>query len=150
MKNKEKYRLVIVGENGWLYEDIFKLVNQFNLRDKVIFTGKINDDELKFLYKNCSLFAYISFYEGFGLPPLEAMSYKKRCIVSNATSLPEVVGDSAEKVDPNNIFQISSLMEGLLEKNHLNYDDIVKIENNIKRFSWEKSANDTYLFYKRN
>ena len=130
MENKSDYKLVIAGAYGWLYEDILRLVDDLNLKDNVIFTGKINDDELKYLYKECYLFTYLSFYEGFGLPPLEAMSYGKRCIVSNTSSLPEVVGDSAIKVDPYNLNEIRVKLEKELENKVINSG---KISENIKR-----------------
>lgn len=102
------YKLVIAGKNGWLYENVYKVVSNLGLNDRIIFTGSINDDELKFLYKNASLFVYPSFYEGFGLPPLEAMSYGIPCVVSNRTSIPEVVGDAAIKVNPDNLNELGN------------------------------------------
>ena len=107
VKNQIEENLIIAGGNGWMYEDVYSLVEKLDLTDRVKFTGRINDEELKYLYKNCSLFAYVSFYEGFGLPPLEAMSYGARCIVSNKSSLPEVVGEYAELVNPHDRNQIS-------------------------------------------
>lgn len=142
---KNDYKLVIAGAYGWLYEDIIKLVDELGLKNNVIFTGKINDDELKYLYKQCSLFAYLSFYEGFGLPPLEAMSYGKICVVSNASSLPEVVGDAAIKVDPYNINEIRLSIENGLKASII---DTEKIIANTKRFSWEKCAEKTGCVYK--
>ncbi|MDU1278875.1 MAG: glycosyltransferase family 1 protein [Clostridium sp.] len=143
----EEYKLVIAGGKGWLYEEVFNLVESLNLKDKIIFTDRINDEELKFLYKNCDVFTYISFYEGFGLPPLEAMSYGKPCIVSNVSSIPEVVGDSALKVTPYDYKVVADELIKLCKSKDQQkiYADLgIK---NIKRFSWEscaKESNDIY------
>ena len=143
-KVKNDFKLVIAGANGWLYEDVFNLVDKLNLNDKIIFTGKINDNELKFLYKNSKIFAYVSVYEGFGLPPLEAMSYKIPCIVSNTSSLPEIVGNAAVKVNPNSIEEIKDAIDMLMldENKHNRY--MLSGKKNVNRFSWEKCAKDTY------
>lgn len=142
IKDQIPQQLVVAGGNGWLYESVHDLVHELKLDDRVIFTGKINDDELKYLYKNATLSAYVSFYEGFGLPPLEAMSYNTPCVVSNTSSLPEVVGDYAKKVDPTNIDEISqALLDSLMSNQQsLNYKDW------LANFSWEKCAAETYEF----
>lgn len=142
---KDEFKLVIAGAYGWLYEDVIRLVDNLKLKDNVIFTGKINDDELKFLYKECYLFTYLSFYEGFGLPPLEAMSYGKTCIVSNTSSLPEVVGNAAIKVNPYNVEDIKIGLAKELKNQTINNSNIVE---NINRFSWEKCSKKTVSTYK--
>lgn len=141
---KSNYKLVIAGAHGWLYEYVLKLVDDLRLKDNVIFTGKINDDELKYLYKECYLFTYLSFYEGFGLPPLEAMSYGKRCIVSNTSSLPEVVGDAAISVNPYSLEEIKNAIISELNNSTLSTENIKK---NILRFSWYKCADETKGIY---
>lgn len=143
---KKDYKLVIAGAYGWLYEDVIKLVDNLKLKDNVIFTGKINDHELKYLYKNCDLFTYLSFYEGFGLPPLEAMSYGKTCIVSNTSSLPEVVGGAGIMVNPYDINEIIISMSKELKSKSINGEDI---EKNTKKFSWKKCSLDTIKSYSK-
>ncbi|MDK0736124.1 glycosyltransferase family 1 protein [Clostridium perfringens] len=146
IKDEVDYDLVIAGSNGWMYESVFTLVKELNLSDRVIFTGKINDDELKFLYKNAKIFLYLSFYEGFGLPPLEAMSYGITSIVSNKTSIPEVVGKCAIKVNPNNINEISNKIKELI----INKSLYIKKENmleHINKFSWDKCSKETFDLY---
>ncbi|GEQ20893.1 hypothetical protein CBU02nite_13990 [Clostridium butyricum] len=145
IKNNIKENLVIAGNNGWMYEEIYKLVKELKLNDRIIFTGKINDDELKYLYKNAKLFTYLSFYEGFGLPPLEAMSYGIPCVVSNITSMPEVVEESAIKVDPRNINNISHSIVELL--NNESFEIVQKGYNQIGKFSWEKCAKEMDNIY---
>lgn len=145
IKDQVDYQLVIAGGNGWLYESVHELVKELNLENRVIFTGKINDDELKYLYKNANLSAYVSFYEGFGLPPLEAMSYDIPCVVSNTTSLPEVVGEYAVKVDPTNIHNISNALLDVIncEQKELNY------QSWLSHFSWIKCARECLEIYSK-
>lgn len=146
VKDKIQEKLVIVGNNGWMYEEVFKLVDELKLNNRIVFTGKINDDELKYLYKNAKLFTYLSLYEGFGFPPLEAMTYEVPCIVSNTSSIPEVVGDAAIKVDPKNIDEISKSIQQLMLNGNENI--IIKGKQKIKEFSWEKCAQNVFEEYK--
>lgn len=149
IKNRINHKLVIAGKDGWLYENVYKKVEELKLKDKVIFTGGINDDELKFLYKNSKLFVYPSFYEGFGLPPLEAMSFGVPVVVSNKTSIPEVVNINACFFDPKNLEEMSiKILEVINNEESRNYI----IENGYKRiknFSWEKCAADTVEIYEK-
>ena len=145
---KKEYKLIIAGGKGWLYEDIFNVVESLNIKDNVIFTDKINDDELKFLYKNCSIFCYVSFYEGFGLPPLEAMSYGKPCLVSNTSSIPEVVNDAAIQVNPYLVEDIYYKLKELCENDDCRVKYSALGKKNISRFSWEKCAVETSKVYK--
>lgn len=148
IKNKIcDYKLVVAGKNGWLYENVYKLVDELKLKERVIFTGGVNDDELKFLYKNSTLFVYPSFYEGFGLPPLEAMSFKIPCVVSNKSSIPEVVGELAIKVNPNNIKEIASSIIKLVEDDILRNELILKSIDGVKKFSWHKCAREMIDVY---
>lgn len=146
IKNEIGENLIIAGNNGWMYEDVYNLVEELKLKDRVVFTGKVNDDELKYLYSNSKLFVYTSFYEGFGLPPLEAMSYGIPCIVSDITSIPEVVGNGAVKVNPKDNNEISTII-----LNTIYNDNRILIENakyNIMKFSWKKCYEDTFKLYK--
>lgn len=138
IKDKTKCNLVIAGKNGWLYEKVYDEVKRLKLEDRVIFTGGVSDYELAELYKECEVFVYPSFYEGFGLPPLEAMSYNKKCIVSNKTSIPEVVGEAGVYFDPNDINDISKKIECGLNVSA----DLDKINAVLNKFSWDKCAED--------
>lgn len=149
IKNKVDCKLVIVGKNGWLYESVYKLVEQLNLGDRVVFAGGINDVELGFLYKNAKLFVYPSFYEGFGLPPLEAMSFGTPCIVSNKTSIPEVVGDAAILVNPYGITEMAEAIKNVIIDNNLYCRLHEKGFNRIKKFSWRKCAEDMIKIYNK-
>lgn len=149
MKNKNQYRLVIAGNNGWMFEKVYEEVEKLGVKDRVIFTGKINDDELKYLYKYADIFVYPSFYEGFGLPPLEAMSFNVPCIVSNKTSIPEVVGDAAITVDPNSYKEIAKQIEKFTDNINLRMEYIKRGNKRLSKFSWEKCAEETIKLYKK-
>lgn len=144
---KDDIKLVIAGSYGWLYKDIIDLVDKLGLNKYVIFTGKVNDEELKLLYSKADMFIYPSLYEGFGLPPLEAMSYGIPCIVSNATSLPEVVGKSAELIDPKSIEDISKSLEKLYFNNAIKEEYSKMGYERVEYFSWEKCAHQIKDIY---
>ncbi|EIA25333.1 Putative glycosyltransferase [Candidatus Arthromitus sp. SFB-2] len=111
----------------------------------MVFTGKVNDDELKFLYKNASVFVYPSLYEGFGLPPLEAMSYGVRTIVSDVTCLKEVLGDSSEYFPPKDYKYLSSILNGIFKSN--NQNESYDYNYTLNKYSWRKCANETIKIY---
>lgn len=148
IKDKTNAKLIIAGKEGWKSKEILSLIDKYDIKDRVLVIGKINDDELKYLYKKASLYIYISFYEGFGLSPLEAMSFGVPTIVSNVTSIPEVVGDRAIKVNPNNIEEIANQIYRVLEDEKY----LVEIKKNIYKsyinFSWENCAKETIYLYK--
>jgi glycosyltransferase involved in cell wall biosynthesis len=143
LKNKNKfldYKLVLVGGYN---KNVFAKTNLFELsknRDDIVFTGYLSDEKLVEYYNKASLFVFPSFFEGFGIPPLEAMACGCPCVVSNVASLPEVCGDSAYYVNPYDIEDIARGIETVLSDEKLREDLIKKGFENIKRFSWEESA----------
>jgi len=131
--------LVIIGsENSVFKKQDLKTSIQSNKH--IHFTGYISDDELALLYKNAALFAYPSFYEGFGMPPLEAMSFGCPAVVSNKTSLPEVFGDAAYYVDPYSVNDIANGIKEVLENDGLRKDLVTRGYERVELFSWERSA----------
>ncbi|MBM4277113.1 MAG: glycosyltransferase family 4 protein [Deltaproteobacteria bacterium] len=106
----------------------------------IIFKGHVADDELLRLYKRALMLVYPSFYEGFGLPPVEAMACGCPVVVSNTSSLPEVCGDAACYVDPYQIESITEAMKTLLDQKTLRQDLIQRGFQRAKAFSWEESA----------
>jgi glycosyltransferase involved in cell wall biosynthesis len=138
--NKNFPILVIVGKKGWYFEGIFNLVKKLNLEEKVILTGYVKDEDLPYLYNGACFFVYPSFYEGFGLPVLEAMACGCPVITSNISSLPEVAGGSAVLVDPNNEDGLSEAMSDLYKNKELRKK--LKEEGllHAKNFSWQKTV----------
>jgi glycosyltransferase involved in cell wall biosynthesis len=136
-------RLVIVGSANKVFSDakIKKLIkdNQF-----ITFTGYVDQEELIGLYKNAKSFIYPSLYEGFGIPPLEAMASGCPTIVSNVASLPEVCGDASYYVDPYNLEDIGKGIEEMINNEILRDQLMAKGFERIKLFNWEFSARKLY------
>jgi len=146
---KDDFILVLAGGKGWQYENIFKLVRELKLENRIIFTGYVPENDLPGLYQGATLFVYPSFYEGFGLPPLEAMACGLPVIVSHTTSLPEVVGDAGVYVDPNDVEQISFSIDTVLSDSELRQTLIQRGLERAKLFSWEKAAKETLKLYQK-
>ncbi|GKU31661.1 glycosyltransferase family 4 protein [Clostridium folliculivorans] len=141
----EKIKLVI---NGRVNESLKQIVDKHGLQDKIQFIGFVDDDDLSGLYNLAEVFIFPSLYEGFGLPPLEAMACGCPTIVSNTSSLPEVVGDNAIKIEPKDHKALADGIKMLL-RDELKRELI--IEGGIRRakeFSWTKTANETIKIYK--
>ena len=137
-------QLVIVGKKGWLYEDIFARVKELGLEDRVIFTGFVPDEELSTFYSEAKLITLVSLYEGFGLPPLEAMSYGTPAVVSNVSSLPEIVGEAGILVNPEDSSDIASGITKVLSMSDSDYNkqrELAKVQ--AAKFNWSDTAKQT-------
>jgi glycosyltransferase involved in cell wall biosynthesis len=137
------HKLVVTGKKSWLYDDIFETVNRLGLSSEVIFTGYAPYEDLPFLLNGADTFIYPSLYEGFGLPPLEAMACGTPVITSNVSSLPEVVGDAGILVDPLNVDEIAKAIYKVLSDKNLQEEMRKKGLERAKMFSWEKVARET-------
>jgi len=135
---KEKYKLVLAGFKGWENKEIMQLIKQNE--DFIKYLGYISDEELAKVYNLASLFIYPSFYEGFGLPIVEAMACGTPVITSNVSSLPEVGGDAVIYVNPNDINDIKEKIQIVLNNEGLQKQMIQKGLKRAKEFTWEKSA----------
>ena len=134
-------QLVIAGKKGWHYEKIFALVKELKLDDKVIFTGFIEEEEKPYLISGAKAFVFPSFYEGFGIPVLEAMNLGVPVVTSSEGSLPEVGGEAAIYCDPYKIETIADGMEKILNLNKSDRDEIIALsKSQTEKFSWEKCA----------
>ena len=142
-------QLVLAGGKGWMYEEIFKKVDELRLKDKVIFTGYIPEEDIPALINGATAFAYVSLYEGFGLPPLEAMACGTPVIASNTTSIPEVVGDAGILVDPYNVDEIAQALQDVLENETLRAQMRKKGLERAKSFTWKKTARETLKAYEK-
>lgn len=141
-------KLVLVGTKGWNFDDIFEeIVGSRKHKDKVIVTGWIPDDDLAAIYSNAHSFYYISLYEGFGLPPLEAMQCGVATVTSNVSSIPEVVEDAAMLVDPENEDDICQAMYKMYRNSALKSDLITKGLQQAEKFSWEITAREHMEIY---
>ncbi|MBF8249949.1 MAG: hypothetical protein HW400_550, partial [Candidatus Levybacteria bacterium] len=141
--NKSGLDLVIVGKKGWKFEEILAAPKKLNVQNKVKFLDSVTDEDLPAFYKNALCFALPSLYEGFGLPVLEAMKYGCPVITSNISSLPEAGGDAALYVDPFNVHDITKKLELIINDKELRSKLIKKGYEQIKKFSWKKTAKET-------
>lgn len=142
-KIPDNLKLVVVGKKGWLYEPIFQKVKDLKLQDKIIFTDFVPDNDLPYLISGAKLYVLPSLWEGFGIPVIEAQACGVPTIVSNVSSLPEIVGDSAILIDTESPKSIASAIEKILSNEKTRADLIRKGFENIKRFSWQKCAQET-------
>ncbi|MBU5486165.1 glycosyltransferase family 4 protein [Clostridium sp. MSJ-11] len=148
-KLNEEYELVIVGANKDNGESLLNMSTNMNIKDRIVFTGFIPESHLPLFYNGCDLFVYPSLYEGFGLPPLEAMSCGTPVISSNLSSIPEVVKDGGILIDPYD----EKLLEIMIEKTlgDITFQNSLK-EKAIKRaslFSWTETARRTLDAYNK-
>jgi len=135
-----KQKLVIAGMKGWMFDDIFKLVDELGLKEEVIFTGYVSREELKIFYNFADLSIYPSFYEGAGLPVLEAFKCGCPVITSNVSSMPELAGDAAILVDPNNIDSMAEWIYKIITNKELKDSLAQKGLKRACEFTWEKTA----------
>jgi glycosyltransferase involved in cell wall biosynthesis len=140
-------KLVIAGKKGWLYDVVFKKVETLNIKKEVLFLGYIADEDMAPLMSGALAFVYPSLYEGFGVPPLEAMACGVPVLTSNRASLPEVVGDAAITVDPLNIDEIAVALERLFTDKKLREELSLRGLERAKKFSWETAASKTIKLY---
>lgn len=140
--------LVIAGGTGWLYDETLEMVKKLGLESSVYFLGRVSDETLHKLYVGARLHVHPAHYEGFGLPPLEAMACGTPTIVSNVSSLPEVVNDAALLVDPNNWEEITVAMHRLLSDAALHAEMRQKGLQRASCFSWQRAAAATLDVYR--
>jgi glycosyltransferase involved in cell wall biosynthesis len=134
---RSQYQLVITGKTGWMADRLRVAASE---TEGVDFTGYVPDEDLPALYSLADLFVYPSFYEGFGLPPLEAMACGTPVIASNAASLPEVVDDAALLVDPHQPRDLAAAMTQVLTDDARGEDLITRGLARAAQFDWTASA----------
>jgi glycosyltransferase involved in cell wall biosynthesis len=154
LRNERKLscQLVIVGKRDnssreTNYRAIERKITGTESGDDVIFTGQTSDQELAELYGTANVFVFPSLYEGFGLPPLEAMACGCPVVASRTSSLPEVCGDAARYIDPNDIESICDGISDVLSDQELAHDLSEKGLRQAKQFSWERCAHETLAVY---
>lgn len=143
----KKYNLVIVGGYKDSSQRLVELTNELKINSHVIFTGFVPEEHLPIFYNGCDTFVYPSFYEGFGLPPLEAMNCGTPVIASNLTSIPEVVKDGGVLINPYDISEISFAIGNLLSNDKLRADLSYRGLKRASEFSWQNTALNTLKVY---
>ena len=141
-------KLVLVGKRAWLYDETLRVLDETKIKDAVVLTGYVPESDLTALYSGALCFVYPSYFEGFGLPPLEAMKCGAAVIVGNRTSLPEVVGDAALTVDPFDVDAIAGAIRKLVNDESLRRELSVKGLQRANEFNWRETARKTLAVYK--
>ncbi|MGD8623299.1 MAG: glycosyltransferase family 1 protein [Anaerolineae bacterium] len=141
------HKLVIVGDRGWLYDEVFRQIGQLQLEHDTVLTGYLAREDLVLAYNLADLFVYPSLYEGFGLPPLEAMACGCPVVTSDRSSLPEVVGDAALLVDPEDVPALARAMAALLHRPDKRAELAARGFRQAGRFSWDRAARQTLEIY---
>ncbi len=142
-----EHKLVLVGREGWMSKPIFDRVRELQLQERVQFTGYVLDADLAAVYSLADLFVFPSLYEGFGLPPLEAMACGTPVVISNTSSLPEVAGDAALLVNPLDVVALAEGMRRALTDDGLRAS---MMERGLQRaclFDWAVSARKLLAAY---
>jgi glycosyltransferase involved in cell wall biosynthesis len=142
-KFNENYKLVILGKKGRSYYDYRDLAHSLSIKDDVIFTGYVPVEELPTFYNAASMLCYPSFYEGFGLPPLEAMACGTPVISSNLTSIPEILGEDAIYIDPYDVDDMAEKLLMLVEDEKLRLNMAFKGLTRSTMYSWKRTALET-------
>jgi glycosyltransferase involved in cell wall biosynthesis len=142
----EDIYLVVAGKKGWKYEELF---NQPIDTDRIIFTGYVDDDDIAVVYSGSLAFLYVSYYEGFGLPILEAMSCGVPVIYGDNSSMPEIAGEGGIPVDPDDVEGIKRQIERIVKDEALRKEMHEKALEQAMKFSWAKAARETLDLYRK-
>ncbi len=141
--------LAVVGGRGWLYEPTLALLHHLGLDPYVRLLGTVPNEELPALYSGSIALVYPSLYEGFGLPPLEAMACGAPVVASNAACLPEIIGDAGLLVDPRDDVALANAMLHVLEDTALRDNLVAAGYARAARFSWRQTALETLNVYRK-
>lgn len=140
-------KMVVVGPQKWKYAHIMQALTDLKIEEDVLFTGYINEADLPIIYSAADVFVFPSLYEGFGLPPLEAMACGAPVLTSNVSSLPEVVGDAAVKVDPYDVEAITDGLTRLLTDTAFHQTMHERGLAHAVQFTWQRTASATLTIY---
>ena len=145
-ETKSDYQLLIVGRKAWDFNEVDEAHEQMKFKNEVKFLGTVPPNELGEIVASAFAMVYVSLFEGFGIPIVEAMSCDVPVITSNTTSMPEAAGDAALLVNPNSVEEISSAMKKLAEDSSLRNSLVEKGRIQIKKFSWDLTAHKLWKY----
>ncbi|MCA1593941.1 MAG: glycosyltransferase family 4 protein [Acidobacteria bacterium] len=140
-------QLVIAGHKGWLSDALFAELKGSGVESRVVCTGYVSDEDLRALYSSCRLFVYPSIYEGFGLPPLEAMACGAPVVASRIPSLSETTGGAARLFDPQNVDELARIIIELTQDEQPRAQLTSAGRRHAAQFSWERTAKMTLEVY---
>ena len=144
---KKETLLVIVGSRGWGCDELVANLKSSSYGPSVIWLHHLPEDELLALINSAAALVFPSLFEGFGLPVLEAFASGTAVITSNTTSLPEVAGDAALLVDPEDVNAIAQAMSDIIENDHLRTDMVRRAKARALNFTWKRTALETFKVY---
>jgi glycosyltransferase involved in cell wall biosynthesis len=147
-QHKIEHRLVLIGRKGWKYTPIFEAIQSSNWKNDIHHLNYLSDELVALFYSKADVFVYLSHYEGFGLPVLEAMTLGAPVVASNTSSIPEVAGDAAILIQPDNFMQIAEALLKVISDRQFRQDLINKGKARASLFSWENTAKQTLKAYK--
>lgn len=145
---KIEHQLVLIGQKGWKYQSIFAAIEHSPWKDEIHHLNYLPDEIVALFYQKADVFAYPSHYEGFGLPVLEAMTLGSPVVTSNTSSLPEVAGDAALLIEPNDVISLAEALLQVITNSQLRDVLIKKGKERAKLYSWENTAKATLQAYK--
>ncbi|MCC5646823.1 glycosyltransferase family 4 protein [Nostoc sp. CHAB 5824] len=147
-KHKIEHQLILIGKKGWNYEPIFAAIENSCWSNQIHHLDYLSDELVALFYSKADVFVYPSHYEGFGLPVLEAMTLGAPVVSANTSSIPEVTGDAAILVDPNNPVQLAEAILKVISDSQVREELISKGRERAKLFSWERTAKETLKAYR--
>jgi glycosyltransferase involved in cell wall biosynthesis len=147
-KSKIEHQLILIGQKGWHHQPIFEAIEASPWNSQIHHLSYLSDELVALFYSQADVFVYPSHYEGFGLPVLEAMTLGAPVITSNTSSLPEVAGDAALLVDPNEPTQLAEAILKVISDCQLRSKLIHKGQERAKLYSWERTAQETLKAYR--
>lgn len=153
LENKPDFRLVLVGKEDYFYKHLKESARKRNLwkegddKSPIVFPGYVPDSELKVLYGNAQAYVFPSLYEGFGLPPLEAMSMGCPVISSDQSSLPEILGEAALYFNPRDQEDVLKKIETIIKNDNLRNKLVERGYKQIKKYNWQEAASKTLKIY---
>lgn len=133
-------KLVLAGPGFWGLSDIHKALEESGIKDEIIFTGRLKDEDLALVLGSALALTFVPYYEGFGIPLVEAMEAEVPIITSNVTSLPEIAGEAALLVNPKETTDIKNAMLRVYKEENTRNDLVEKGRIQKQKFSWDKSA----------
>jgi len=148
-ESQSDLNLVIVGKKDWGYDKAYQVATEEEILSRIVFTDYVYDEDLPTIYNLAEFFVLPSFYEGFGLPVLEAMSCGRPVICSNVSSLPEISQDAAILIDPHSVSDLKEALRRLDSSKEIREEYSSRALKRAKEFSWEDAAAKTVEVYKK-
>jgi glycosyltransferase involved in cell wall biosynthesis len=146
-KTEHRPQLVIAGPNGWLSDDVFAQVERSAVKDRILLTGYLGDEDLRALYSTCVLLSYPAIYEGAGLPPLEAMACGAPVVTTDARAISEMVGDAAIRLPAKDHEALATSLVEMLSNENARKELSERGIKHVAQYTWDRAVTATYELY---